>query len=233
MTGVQTCALPISVVEMRGIVDAVFVEDECVGERTDLEQPVPVSRVACQSRHLESQHDAGASHADLGDEFLKTLTDEYQAFFCVLQSQVKRRPQANASLPARQDHATGIKKIAAEFIPLFGAGQVEGDHQTASSNMGYMLEMLGEMDQSIQQYLAHARRVFHQIFLFDEPTRGIDPLHASELRAFVADELLAGRTAIVATHDLQEVAELCERVVALAAGEVRGVGRRGGRVIST
>jgi hypothetical protein len=35
-----------AVVEVRGIVDAILVEDEGVGERADLQQPVPVGRVA-------------------------------------------------------------------------------------------------------------------------------------------------------------------------------------------
>jgi len=107
----------------------------------------------------------------------------------------------------------------------------------ATRRIGLAIERVGlekaasravrEYSTGMRQRLALARGLLGepQIFLFDEPTRGIDPLHASELRAFVADELLAGRTAIVATHDLQEVAELCERVVALVAGEVRGVGR--------
>ena len=37
-----------AVVEMGGIIDAVLIEDQCIGERTDLQQSVPVSRVSRQ-----------------------------------------------------------------------------------------------------------------------------------------------------------------------------------------
>ena len=50
-----------AVVEVRRIVDAVFVEDQGVGQRADLEQAVPVGRVARQARDLQPQHDPGAA----------------------------------------------------------------------------------------------------------------------------------------------------------------------------
>jgi hypothetical protein len=37
------------VVKVTGIVDAVLVEDECLGEGTDLQEPVPVRRIARQA----------------------------------------------------------------------------------------------------------------------------------------------------------------------------------------
>ena len=42
-------------------------------ERADLQQPVPVGRVARQARDLQPQHDPGAAHADLGDQLLEAL----------------------------------------------------------------------------------------------------------------------------------------------------------------
>ena len=55
------------VVEVAGIVNAVLVEDQRVAQRGDLQQAVPVGRVARQPRHLEPEHDSGAAHADLRD----------------------------------------------------------------------------------------------------------------------------------------------------------------------
>src|SRR6266403_926859 len=40
---------------------------------TDLQQPMPVGRVARQSRYLQPQHDSGSSQADLGNQPLKAL----------------------------------------------------------------------------------------------------------------------------------------------------------------
>ena len=61
------------VVEVSGIVDAVLVEDQRVAQRADLQQPMPVGGVAGQPRDLEPEHDAGATHADFGDQVLEPL----------------------------------------------------------------------------------------------------------------------------------------------------------------
>ena len=58
---------------MRGIVDAVFIQNERVRQRANFQQPMPVGRVARQSRDFQSQHNAGATHADFSDELLKTF----------------------------------------------------------------------------------------------------------------------------------------------------------------
>ena len=60
-----------AVVEVRGIVDAILVEDEGVSECADLQQPVPVGRVAGQARHLQPEDDARAAQPDIGDEVLE------------------------------------------------------------------------------------------------------------------------------------------------------------------
>jgi ABC-2 type transport system ATP-binding protein len=74
--------------------------------------------------------------------------------------------------------------------------------------------------------LAFARALLGEpeLWLFDEPTRGVDPLAAARLRRFIREELIArrGGTALVATHDLGEVQSLCSRAVALAGGRVVG-----------
>ena len=56
-----------------GVVDAVLVEDQRVGQRADLQQPVPVGGVARQARDLQPEHDAGAPQADLGDQLLEAV----------------------------------------------------------------------------------------------------------------------------------------------------------------
>jgi ABC-2 type transport system ATP-binding protein len=83
-----------------------------------------------------------------------------------------------------------------------------------------------EYSTGMRSRLAFARALLGEpeLWLFDEPTRGVDPLAAARLRRFIRDELLArrGGTAVVATHDLGEVQALCTRAVALTAGRVVG-----------
>lgn len=78
----------------------------------------------------------------------------------------------------------------------------------------------------MRQRLALARGLLGapEIFLFDEPTRGIDPLQARRLRAFLRERLLDGRTAVVATHDVEEARSLCDEVVIVRDGSVVGGG---------
>src|SRR5215468_1090335 len=58
---------------MSRVVDAILVEDQRASERTDLEQAMPVGRVARQTGDLEPHHDARAPQAHFGDETLKAF----------------------------------------------------------------------------------------------------------------------------------------------------------------
>lgn len=62
-----------AVVEVGRVVDTVLVEDERVGQGADLQQPVPVGRIASQPRHLQTEHDASVAEPDLGDQLLEAL----------------------------------------------------------------------------------------------------------------------------------------------------------------
>lgn len=65
-----------------------------------------------------------------------------------------------------------------------------------------------------------------QVLLLDEPTRSLDPLAAREFRAFLRHQVRdsRGTTILLATHDHEEVTELCDRVAVLDEGKVIAVG---------
>ncbi len=58
------------------------------------------------------------------------------------------------------------------------------------------------------------------VVLLDEPTRGLDYAAKAELSRIIADLAAAGRSVLIATHDVELVAETCERVVVMAEGEI-------------
>ena len=59
-----------------------------------------------------------------------------------------------------------------------------------------------------------------RILVLDEPTTGLDPAQRADLRRTLS--VAAGRCAVLlSTHQTEDVAALCERVVVLAAGQVR------------
>jgi len=59
-----------------------------------------------------------------------------------------------------------------------------------------------------------------QVLLLDEPTRGLDYQHKSELVQLLRNYRQAGKTIIMATHDVELVAACADRVILLAEGQV-------------
>ena len=80
-----------------------------------------------------------------------------------------------------------------------------------------------EFSSGMRQRLSLARGFLGdpELFLLDEPTRGLDPDAARELRQFLRGEVLdQGITALVATHDPTEAETLCDGVVRLRQGRL-------------
>ena len=63
-----------------------------------------------------------------------------------------------------------------------------------------------------------------EVLVLDEPTAGLDPHARAELVALVARLKASGMTVVFVSHDLDEVAEVADRVCVLDGGEVRSVG---------
>ena len=59
-----------------------------------------------------------------------------------------------------------------------------------------------------------------ELLILDEPTTGLDPNQLVEIRNLIR-ELGKDRTVILSTHILQEVREMCDRVVILDHGVIR------------
>lgn len=59
-----------------------------------------------------------------------------------------------------------------------------------------------------------------RVLLLDEPTRGLDYRTKEQLGAIVAGLVAAGRSVVLATHDVEFVAAVADRVVVMAQGEV-------------
>ncbi|MDN5789788.1 MAG: ATP-binding cassette domain-containing protein [Micrococcales bacterium] len=59
-----------------------------------------------------------------------------------------------------------------------------------------------------------------QVLLLDEPTRGLDYGAKARLGAILAELAATGTTVLLATHDVELAAEVADRVVVLADGEV-------------
>lgn len=83
---------------------------------------------------------------------------------------------------------------------------------------------VGAFSTGMRQRLLIARALLAKprVLLLDEPTRSLDPISARDFRAFLRDTLVRaeGCTVLLATHDADEVWELCDRVGVLERGRL-------------
>jgi ABC-2 type transport system ATP-binding protein len=74
----------------------------------------------------------------------------------------------------------------------------------------------------MRQRLHIARGLLHDpaVVFLDEPTIGVDPVGARELRATIAQLVEDGKTVLLTTHYMFEADALCDRIAVIAKGEI-------------
>lgn len=112
-------------------------------------------------------------------------------------------------------HGSEARKRIDEILETVGLGEVGG-------------KQVGLFSSGMKQRLLIGRALLGRprILLLDEPTRSLDPLSARDFRAFLRRQVgeVQGTTVILATHDHEEVTELCDRVAVLDQGRLLAVG---------
>ncbi len=63
-----------------------------------------------------------------------------------------------------------------------------------------------------------------EVLVLDEPTAGLDPATRGELLAVIRGIRESGGTVVLVSHDLDEVAEVADRVCVLERGEIKALG---------
>lgn len=109
------------------------------------------------------------------------------------------------------------------FADLYGAPR---------SRVGELLELVQLTDAAkrrvktystgMKQRLMIARALINQprLLFLDEPTRGLDPASARELRDLARARSAGGTTIFLTTHYMEEADELCHRVAFLSHGKI-------------
>jgi ABC-2 type transport system ATP-binding protein len=113
------------------------------------------------------------------------------------------------------------------FAELYGVPPRE-----QKARIGELLELVGlsgrenerveGYSRGMRQRLHIARGLLHKpeaVFL-DEPSIGIDPVGARELRQTVANLTAQGVTVLLTTHYMFEADELCDRIAVIAGGRI-------------
>jgi len=117
------------------------------------------------------------------------------------------------------------------FAELYG---VSGRDQKA--RIAEVLELVGltgreqerveGYSRGMRQRLHIARGILHdpEVVFLDEPTIGVDPVGARQLRGTIADLVAAGKTVLLTTHYMFEADALCDRIAVIAKGRIVGEG---------
>jgi ABC-2 type transport system ATP-binding protein len=74
----------------------------------------------------------------------------------------------------------------------------------------------------MKQRVLIARALLHrpQIIFLDEPTRGLDPVVARDIRRLILDLATQGVTVFLTTHYMEEADQLCRRVAFISEGRI-------------
>lgn len=104
--------------------------------------------------------------------------------------------------------------------------------EVAKKRIPFLLEMVGLQDRAdekvegysrgMRQRLHIARALLHdpEVLFLDEPTMGLDPVGARELRQTVRNLQSEKKTILLTTHYMFEADSLCQRVAVINKGEI-------------
>lgn len=82
-------------------------------------------------------------------------------------------------------------------------------------------KLIGQLSKGYRQRVGIAQALIHdpKVLILDEPTSGLDPIQLVDIRELIR-EVGRDRTVILSTHIMQEVEEVCDRVVLIHQGVI-------------
>jgi ABC-2 type transport system ATP-binding protein len=97
------------------------------------------------------------------------------------------------------------------------------DTAAASSFRDMFVEALSH---GMKQRVAIARTLLHDpaVLILDEPANGLDPQARIEMRTLLLDLADRGKTLLVTSHILPELARICHRIAIITRGRLRAMG---------
>jgi ABC-2 type transport system ATP-binding protein len=117
------------------------------------------------------------------------------------------------------------------FAELYGVSGREGRHRIDEvlelvGLQGREKERVEGYSRGMRQRLHIARGILHdpEVVFLDEPTIGVDPVGARELRQTIGELVRAGKTVLLTTHYMFEADTLCDRIAVIAKGRIVGAG---------
>jgi ABC-2 type transport system ATP-binding protein len=141
---------------------------------------------------------------------------------------VEERQRLKPQIGVVFEHQNVYERLSARDNLLFAARLYGVDKRRVDE----MLDRVGLADRArgkvkkfsngMKQRLLIARALLHQpkVLFLDEPTRGLDPHVARDIRSFVAELARQGVTVFLTTHTMEEADQLSNRVALLDQGKI-------------
>lgn len=85
---------------------------------------------------------------------------------------------------------------------------------------------VGEYSKGMQRRIGLAQSLINdpQLLILDEPTSGMDPVGARQIKDLIATLARRGKTVLLCSHLLSDVEDLCDRVAIMYGGRIRSAG---------
>ena len=108
-------------------------------------------------------------------------------------------------------------------------------YQKKPRNIDRLFEQIGllrDKDKKVSSYskgmksrLNFIKALVHdpELLFLDEPTSGLDPSNSRIMKNMILEEKKAGKSIIITTHNMQDAAELCDRVAFIVDGHVKAM----------
>lgn len=87
-------------------------------------------------------------------------------------------------------------------------------------------DFVGSLSRGMKQRLCLAKTLIHdpEVLLLDEPASGLDPRARIELRELIKELQQMGKTILISSHILGELADLCNKVAIIERGRLLAAG---------
>ena len=125
-------------------------------------------------------------------------------------------PSLYEKLTARQNLEFFGSLYSGELVPVDKLLKMVNLHNDGNKKVS-------EYSKGMKSRLNFVKALIHnpEIIFLDEPTSGLDPSNSFDMKNIIKAERAKGKAIILTTHNMQDAAELCDRVAFIVDGEIK------------